>query len=217
MLYKYVSLAQDDDYVEKEQFVLDDLGIPSEWIYWAKSVKAGVQRKYHKQATYLLKAKQWAAAHDVIMKHLASDAIINDDIPYLKELLGQLENPRLIPNWSNEGMILADYIEIMKKYESLKTIHERDIETRWESLKPQLNELCSRINLFPCPTAKHRLCQSEISQRLANLISGMRIVCPDLNPLIEMRLTLGKLPLPQEYAQQKLRTFLDDSSLMEVL
>lgn len=139
-------------------------------------------------------------------------------------------------------MILIDYVDIMEKvsvkwtdedsqldadfnfslslspqYESLKTIHERDIETRWEGLKPQLNELCSRISLFPCPTAKHRLCQSEIAQRLANLINGMRIVCPDLSPLVEMKLTLGKLPLPQEYAQQKLRFFLDDSSLMEIL
>lgn len=103
------------------------------------------------------------------------------------------------------------------QYESLKTIHERDIETRWEGLKPQLNELCSRISLYPCPTPKHRLCQSEIAQRLANLINGMRIVCPDLSPLTEMKLTLGKLPLPQEYAQQKLRFFLDDSSLMEML
>lgn len=147
-----------------------------------------------------------------------------------------MQNPRLIPNWSNEGMILLDYIEIVEKvcvirqcvvnlrinnlyfqYESLKTIHERDIETRWEGLKPQLNELCSRISLFPCPTSKHRLCQSEIAQRLANLISGMRIVCPELNPLVEMKWTLGKLPLPQEYALQKLRSFLDDSSLIEVL
>ncbi|KAJ6638700.1 Nuclear pore complex protein Nup98-Nup96 [Pseudolycoriella hygida] len=217
ILYKYVSLSQDEDYLEKEKFIINDLGVPEKWICWAKSIKAGAQRKYHKQAEYLLRAKQWPAAHDVIMRHLAPDAIINDDILYLKELLGQLENPRLIPNWSNEGMILMDYVEIIEKYESLKTIHERDIETRWEALKPQLNELCSRISLFPCPTAKHRLCQSEISQRLANLVNGMRIVCPDLSPLIEMKLTIGKLPLPQEYSQQKLRFFLDDTTLMDML
>lgn len=77
ILYKYVSLSQDDDYVEKERFIVNDLGVPDKWVYWAKSVKAGAQNKYHKQADYLLKAKQWAAAHDVIMKHLAPDAIIN--------------------------------------------------------------------------------------------------------------------------------------------
>lgn len=80
MLYKYVSLSQDEDYLEKEHFILNDLGIPDKWVYWAKSVTAGVQNKYHKQADYLLKAKQWAAAHDVIMKHLAPDAIINGKI-----------------------------------------------------------------------------------------------------------------------------------------
>lgn len=103
------------------------------------------------------------------------------------------------------------------QFESLKTIHEDDIESRWEGLKPQLSELCSRINQLPCPTAKHRLCQSEIAQKLANLVSGVRIMCPELDPCVLIKVTLEKLPLPQEYAQQKLRTLLEDKYLVDVL
>lgn len=99
----------------------------------------------------------------------------------------------------------------------LKSIHQRDIETRWEGLKPQLSELCSRINLFPCPTAKHRLCQSEIAQGLAILVNGMEIICPDINPCLLVKEALEKLPLPEEYAKRKVRNLLDDSNLVDML
>lgn len=91
----------------------------------------------------------------------------------------------------------------------MKTLHESDIETRWESLKPQLADLCSRINLLPCPTAKHRLCQSEIAQKLACLVRGILLTCPILNPCLLIKIALEKLPLPQEFAQQELRVLLD--------
>lgn len=101
--------------------------------------------------------------------------------------------------------------------ESLKTIHERDIETRWEGLKPQFSELCSRIEQFPCPTSKHRLCQSEIAQGLAILVNGMEILSSNINPCLLVQKALEKLPLPEEYAKQKMRTLLDNSNLIEML
>lgn len=101
--------------------------------------------------------------------------------------------------------------------ESLKTIHERDIETRWEGLKPQFSELCSRIEQFPCPTPKHRLCQSEIAQGLAILVNGMEILSSNINPCLLVQKALEKLPLPEEYAKQKMRTLLDNSNLVEML
>lgn len=77
LLYRYIDLRRDDEYLKKERFIIDDLGVPENWIYWAKAVRAGALRKYHAQADYLLKAKQWATAHEVIMDHIVPDAIIN--------------------------------------------------------------------------------------------------------------------------------------------
>ena len=94
-----------------------------------------------------------------------------------------------------------------KNLKSLKT--EADIEAHWENLKPQLADLCSRINLLPCPTPKHRLCQSEIAQNLACLVRGVLLVCPVLNPCYIIKYALERLPLPQEFAQQELRALLD--------
>lgn len=207
-LYRYISLSQDKVYTEREKLIVD-LGVPQKWIYWAKAVKAGSMKNYHEQAKYLLKAKQWSFAHEIIMKFIAPDAIINDNIQYLYNILSQFEDPRQVSNWSNQGQILIDFIEMNDKFESLKTIHQGDIETRWESLKPQLADLCSRISLFPCPTSKHRLCQSEIAQKLACLVRAVVVTCPDINPCRLIKMALDKLPLPQEYAQQELRVLLE--------
>lgn len=74
-----------------------------------------------------------------------------------------------------------------------------------EQLKPKLSELCSVIKLFPCPTSKHRLCQSEISQKLAFIIRSFYATAYSENSCALMRIALDKLPLSQEYARQELR------------
>lgn len=81
LLYKYIMLSgddcDDDEYSEKEAFIIEELGIPKKWIYWAKAVRAGAMNKYHAHADYLLKAEQWAMAHTIIMQNIAPDAVIN--------------------------------------------------------------------------------------------------------------------------------------------
>lgn len=77
ILYRYIDLTNDEEYFKKESFIVNQLGIPEKWIFWAKAVRAGAQKNYHAQADYLLKAKQWAFAHEVIMNGIAPDAIIN--------------------------------------------------------------------------------------------------------------------------------------------
>lgn len=82
MLYKYIQLTAGEDgtdetYAEKEAFVIDELMVPRSWIYWAKAVRAGAMNKPHAQADYLLRAGQWSLAHEIIMQHIAPDAIIN--------------------------------------------------------------------------------------------------------------------------------------------
>ncbi|XP_075145470.1 nuclear pore complex protein Nup98-96 [Haematobia irritans] len=215
ILYRYVTVSKDVALTDREKFVINNLGVPEKWIDYAKAVKAGAIQSYHLQAKYLLKAKQWSLAHDIIFQHIAPDAVINDNLDYLHDLLSQFETPDLnksikVPNWSNQGQIYLDFIDINEKFKSLKSLKtEADIEARWENLKPQLADLCSRINLLPCPTPKHRLCQSEIAQNLACLVRGVLLVCPILNPCLIIKIALERLPLPQEFAQQELRALLD--------
>lgn len=80
ILYRYITIEQNDDYLEKEYFIVNRLGLPKKWIYWAKAVRAGAMGKHHIQADYLLRAKQWSLAHDVIMQYIAPNAVINGKI-----------------------------------------------------------------------------------------------------------------------------------------
>ncbi|XP_058812931.1 nuclear pore complex protein Nup98-Nup96 [Topomyia yanbarensis] len=210
LLYRHIELSDDGDYLEREQFIIGELGIPEKWIFWAKAVRAGAQFDYHQQARFLLKAKQWSKAHEVIMEHIAADCVINDDIPYLKSLLGEFEDVKQISNWSIKGQILKDFIELNEKFDLIRdAIDDEVAETRLEELKPKLSDLCSVIKMFPCPTPKHRLCQSEIAQRLAYLIRSFFTQDPRINSCALMRSALEKLPLPQEYALEELRHMLN--------
>lgn len=65
------------DYAAKERFVVDVLAVPVGWVHWAKAVRAGALGQWHVQAEFLLQAEQWSMAHEVIMLHIAPDAIIN--------------------------------------------------------------------------------------------------------------------------------------------
>ncbi|EAT34458.1 AAEL013293-PA [Aedes aegypti] len=132
-----------------------------------------------------------------------------DDIPYLKSLLNDFEDVKQISNWSIKGQILKDFIELNEKFDLIRdAIDDEVAEARLEELKPKLSDLCSVIKMFPCPTPKHRLCQSEIAQRLAYLIRSFFAQDPRINSCALMRSALEKLPLPQEYAKEELRHML---------
>lgn len=88
ILYRYIELSNDEEYLQRESFVVNELGVPEKWIFWAKAVRAGAQKNYHAQADYLLRARQWAAAHEVIMDHIAPDAIINGESPCFLQSAG---------------------------------------------------------------------------------------------------------------------------------
>lgn len=82
VLYRYVTVAKDIALSDREKFVINNLGVPEKWIDYAKAVKAGAVQNYHLQAKYLLKAKQWSLAHEIIFQHIAPDAIINGNVVF---------------------------------------------------------------------------------------------------------------------------------------
>lgn len=215
MLERNVSVSAKVALNEAEKFVIFKLGVPESWLDYAKAVKAGSFGKHHLQAKYLLKAKHWASAHEVIFEHIAPDAIINGKLDYLHSLLIQFEDTEgssiRVPNWANQGQIFLDFIDISAKFKQIRSVTNiADINARWENLKPQLSELCSRISLLPCPSSKHRLCQSEIAQSLSCLVHGMCIVCADMEPSAVLKSALERLPLPQEFSSKELRILLEE-------
>lgn len=49
------------------------------------------------------------------MMHLFSTFFFIDNTRYIKDLLDRFEDPRSVPNWSNQALILLDYLDITAK------------------------------------------------------------------------------------------------------
>ncbi|XP_063987774.1 nuclear pore complex protein Nup98-Nup96 [Diachasmimorpha longicaudata] len=215
LLSRHVQIDEDPEYVERETFLVKELEIPSMWIDEAKAVKALAVKRYGEAAWYLLQAQQWNQAHDVIIQHLAADAVINENYEYLRDLLGPLvpaECHNLVNGWSHQGQLLWDYMEIAGEIESfVKAKDVGKIGYRLEMLQPQLSSLCTKINLFPCTTAKLTLCQAEIAKRTLHLARSLLMMQPndDRSTTRVLVHLVSQLPLPEDYAQQELRPLIN--------
>lgn len=86
--------------------------------------------------------------------------IFSENYDYLRDLLRPLIPPEYsstISGWTYQGQLLWEYMEITMDVESLlRGADPRGISSKLESLKQRLSSLPSKINQFPCPTAKHR-------------------------------------------------------------
>ncbi|XP_033208238.1 nuclear pore complex protein Nup98-Nup96-like isoform X2 [Belonocnema kinseyi] len=215
LLARHVELDEDEEYEKRENFLREELGIKFEWINEAKGVKACALKRYGEAAWYFTQAEMWNKAHEVINEYLAADAIINENYHYLNSLLAPLiqeEGSNVISGWMYQGQLLWDYLDITAEIKSLlKTDNFTQICYKLELLRPQLTNLCSKINLLPCPTAKDRLCQAEIAKRTLQLAKSM-LMLQSTDSLITGKALIqlvSQLPLPEDYAQQELRPIIN--------
>uniref|UniRef100_A0A663M311 Nuclear pore complex protein Nup98-Nup96 n=1 Tax=Athene cunicularia TaxID=194338 RepID=A0A663M311_ATHCN len=212
LLTRHCALAETPESWAKETFLTQRLCVPPEWIHEAKAVRARMEGDKHKEALFLFKAGHWNQCHKLVVRHLASDAIINENYKYLKGFLEDLALPErsaLIQDWEVAGLVYLDYIRVI---EMLDRIQQLDCSTyELERLHTKVTSLCNRIEQIQCRSAKDRLAQS--GTRVANLL---RVVL-SLQPLAEaapdpqrvpLRLLaphIGRLPMPEDYALEELR------------
>ncbi|XP_047352980.1 nuclear pore complex protein Nup98-Nup96 isoform X1 [Vespa velutina] len=215
LLARHVEIDDIPEYVKQEEFLKEELGIPSAWIHQAKAMKSRVSKRYGEAAWYFIQAEEWNMAHEIIIEHLAADAIINENYEYLQSLLNPLvpeECSNIISNWPNQGQLLWDYIEITTQIQNLLNSSDScTINYKLELLKPRLTSLCSKIDQFPCLSAKHRLCQAEIAKRTLHVAKNLLILqANENNSMLKVLVYLiSQLPLPEDYAQQELRPIIN--------
>jgi len=227
------NVGRDEDSSEREQFLQEKLHVPRPWIAEAKAVYASTVGNYGDQAWYLIQARLWNAAHDVTVKKIAPDAIINDNYSYLHDLLQELSSAtslegveddsvsksrgvihsNKIIDWDTKGRVFFDFINIdMEVKELLKKRDEMSVGYHIEKLRPQVTSLCSRINSLPISTTKERLCQSEIAKKVAHLIRAvlsLEASTTEKSSISQSKVLAGylaQLPLPDDYELQELRT-----------
>ncbi|XP_061485203.1 nuclear pore complex protein Nup98-Nup96 isoform X2 [Rhineura floridana] len=214
LLNRHCQLLETPESWGKEAFLTERLCVPPEWIHEAKAVRARMAGDKRKEALCLFRAGHWNQCHRLVVRHLASDAIINENYTYLKGFLEDLCAPErsvLIQDWDTAGLVFLDYIRVIEMLDRIQQLDCSGYEL--EELHTHVTSLCNRIELLRCHNAKDRLAQSEMAKRIADIL---RVVLslqhpPDSTPDVQrvpLRLLaphIGRLPMPEDYALEELR------------
>lgn len=218
LLTRHCQLSETPESWAKETFLTQKLCVPAEWIHEAKAVRAHMESNKHLEALYLFKAGHWNRCHKLVIRHLASDAIINENYDYLKGFLEDLAPPErssLIQDWETSGLVYLDYIRVIEMLHHIQQVDCSGYEL--EHLHTKVTSLCSRIEQIPCHNAKDRLAQSDMAKRVANLLRVVLSLqhAPDATssstpdpqrvPLRLLAPHIGRLPMPEDYALEELR------------
>ncbi|KAF5929424.1 hypothetical protein HPG69_017850 [Diceros bicornis minor] len=228
LLTRHCQLLETPESWAKETFLTQKLCVPAEWIHEAKAVRAHMESDKHLEALYLFKAGHWNRCHKLVIRHLASDAIINENYDYLKGFLEDLAPPErssLIQDWETSGLVYLDYIQVIEMLHHVQQVECSSYEL--EQLHTKVTSLCNRIEQIQCYNAKDRLAQSDMAKRVANLLRVVLSLqhAPDATsdstpdpqrvPLRLLAPHIGRLPMPEDYALEELRN-LTQSYLREL-
>ncbi|XP_011615072.2 nuclear pore complex protein Nup98-Nup96 isoform X2 [Takifugu rubripes] len=211
MLTLHCPLQETDESVRRERFLTEKLLIPEQWIHEAKATRARCDADRHQEALHLYQAKRWNQCHRLLIQHLASDCIINDNHDYLLEFLEGLavpEHSATIQDWDTAGRVYLDYIRVIKMLHEIQQTENAGYEL--ERLHSEVTSLCSRIELLPCSTARDRLAQSEMAKRVANILRAVLSLQQSDEgaasiPLTQLAPHITRLPMPEDYALDELR------------
>ncbi|KAM3934269.1 nuclear pore complex protein Nup98-Nup96 [Leptodactylus fuscus] len=225
LLNRHCALRETPETLSKEKFLREKLCIPAEWIYEAKAIRARREGDRHREALYLLRARHWNQCHKLVCRHLASDAIINENYLYLRSFLDEFSRPENcthIQGWDTAGQVYLDYISVIEMLNHIRQNESSGCEL--ERLHTKVTSVCNRVDQIHCHNSKDRLAQSEMAKRVANIL---RVVLrlqhspesddSDLQrvPLRLLAPHIGRLPMPEDYALEELHS-LTQSYLREL-
>lgn len=215
LLCRHCSLSADHSNVEKERFMLSDLKIPAEWIHEAKALQARYEGRTREEAFHLVKARHWSLGHNVVLRSLVSDAIINAEYDILKSLLGELE-PRdrssTVKDWATGGQVFLDYLSLVDKFQDIAMGKLEPTKYDFEDIHREVSTLCTRVNSLPSDSTKDMLCQYDMAKMCANFL---KIVMKELTDVTDdeeailpthvLAPQVTRLPMPEDCALAELR------------
>ncbi|CAG5118199.1 unnamed protein product, partial [Candidula unifasciata] len=66
-----------DEMTDREQFLIDRLHLPAEWLHQVKAIRARHEGDHDAEASHWILAGHYNTGHTVVVRHIAADAIIN--------------------------------------------------------------------------------------------------------------------------------------------
>eukprot|EP00117_Sycon_ciliatum_P031773 scpid7024/ scgid3908/ Nuclear pore complex protein Nup98-Nup96; Nuclear pore complex protein Nup98; 98 kDa nucleoporin; Nucleoporin Nup98; Nuclear pore complex protein Nup96; 96 kDa nucleoporin; Nucleoporin Nup96 len=168
ILHRYCRLTETSDLTEEDEFITEQLSVPAEWIHQAKAVRARYEGKHLLTAQHHLLGGQWMACHGVIIKHIASSAIVNGDTNALLSMLEELEplyRSAMIPGWNRAGQVYLDYLRLCQRM-----LSGTESSSRQDELNADVVTLCTRLEHLPVRTPLDRLCQANMAKTCSQFI-----------------------------------------------
>ncbi|XP_039263880.2 nuclear pore complex protein Nup98-Nup96-like [Styela clava] len=216
-LLGYHLMSSTDD-EEKEDFLRSSLAIPNSWLSEAKALRSRFSEDKYREAEELVNAQRWRCGHDVIMRHIAADALIDDYLPYLRSLLEQIQEgdqASLIPNWEFAGKVYLDYIIINNKIQQLQESDMPMMENGLEELQQAITSLCHRVARIETRNARDRLAKAEMGKQILNLYQIVQSLQHQSDDMLSSMPYSGtsslleghieQLRLPEDYAIEELK------------
>lgn len=209
-------------------FLTARLKIPRTWIYEAEAIAArGVDDRFA-EFELLIKARLFTAAHRVVVRRLAPEAIIRGDVEMILSLFSPFEQAfpdglHKLPGWSTGGQIYTDYVVCLQELPRLIVASESgkiDAAGRAQlgRLSPRVHEL---IQLLPSLFAdckddpdvegqsnlSHVVVLSDMMTALHNLARTLSV--HDLAPKVTDAWTSSTIPPEIEQVQNSANDYID--------
>jgi len=167
-----------------EEYLTEDLKIPSVWIAEANGIRARYDNKLMDAYRWFIQGEQYQLAHDIAVEFLAPEAVIMSDMILLENLFDALD-PSAISGWHERGNLFLEYAQCKIRIQALThslaldrdavpDATQRDQMALLQRHVPHLLEYIPK--LFEYRTEKdikQRVCLSEMMSELVKMSSAL--------------------------------------------
>ncbi|PWN44900.1 hypothetical protein IE81DRAFT_320871 [Ceraceosorus guamensis] len=157
---------------EEEDFLLSHLSIPEAWLHEARAHEACYRNDRFAQYESLLAARDYASAHRVVVRYLAPEAIIRNDLHVLVKLFASFTDAHPngglddLPGWKLGGRVYLDYAACIRQIPHLVGLNNQDRLPPPE--KATLARLVSRLaELLELVPGLFQDVESSLTQKVA--------------------------------------------------
>lgn len=179
---------------EAQAFLTARLKVPRTWLFEAQAIRARYEDDLFSEYELLIKAHLFSAAHSVVVRHLAPEAVIRGDLGMIFTLFSPFQDAfpdRLydLPGWTTGGQVYVDYAACLQQLPNLIGAAEtkslsRNEESRLQRLAARVVELLDLVPaLFPDVESNlnHLVARSDMLGALHNLarVLSARSLAPE--------------------------------------
>ncbi|MBW0490057.1 hypothetical protein O181_029772 [Austropuccinia psidii MF-1] len=182
--------------VEVEDFFINKLKIPCNWIKLAKAKVAHYEGKYFEEFKLLVESKEFSKSHEILVFELIPETLLRGDFKLARKLLKSIQE-EFVSDWMSGGKIFLDYVDVIERLHKLiqvfkskfKVDNEREEsdqnrEDEMESLKVKLESLIKEIPKIFCEfmlnrngiTNKQQVCINEMISNLTQTMTTFSII-----------------------------------------